>query len=259
MWGIRPPRGLWYHFVAQRPSPIPPYGRSGISRKCCAFLAAYAASYTQSVSHRLCLPPFESSLKKRLRVPFVGVFSPLTRQTAAQIGAPLGSQARSRHADAPGGSAPAPLRGAPPAKPGAARASGRQAISCWHTFAKGKRQRKEEARRRQHEAKRPSGRQGKAEKVSPSKAAAKRNSEGEKERKKAKQYSALPLMICFYFFLNSSIPLFPPFFFNGSFMGIEGKTASATGQKNKLENILANNHFYLQIMHFFLAIIIKIW
>lgn len=65
MWGIRPPRGLWYHSVAQRPSPIPPCGRSGISLKCCAFLAAYAASYTQSVSPWLCLPPFESSLKKR--------------------------------------------------------------------------------------------------------------------------------------------------------------------------------------------------
>ena len=56
VWGIRPPRGLWYHCVVQRPSPIPPCGRSGISLKCCAFRAAYAASYTQSVSHRRCLP-----------------------------------------------------------------------------------------------------------------------------------------------------------------------------------------------------------
>lgn len=194
MWGIRPPRGLWYHFVAQRPSPIPPFGRSGISRKCCAFLAAYAASYTQSVSHRLCLPPFGSSLKKRLRVPFVGGFSTLTRQTAAQIGAPLGIYARSRHADAPGGSAPAPLRGAPPAKPGTRARLHRGRPSVVGT----PRKRKTALKRKQDRAA-VADKKETADKVN------------EKE-KKVKQCSALSLMICFYFFLNSFIPLLFPLF-----------------------------------------------
>lgn len=147
-------------------------------------------------------PPFESSLKKRFRVPFVSVCSALTLQTAAQIVAPLGIQERSRHADAPGGSAPASLRGAPPAKPGTRARLHRGSPSVVGTPS-------------QRGKTTQQGRGGQAEQQLKGTA----KGTGERERKEARPSKKREetkqshnFIIYLYFFLNSFIPLLFPLF-----------------------------------------------
>lgn len=144
MWGIRPHGAYGTTSWHKGPPPSLPIGRSGISRKRCAFLAAYAASYTQSVLPWLCLPPplevRSRNAARSFRWWILTAHAAIRGAVCRSAGdsCKVASCRRSR------GLCPRSPPGSSPGKAGNARAPApRQPLSCWHPIAKEKRHRNE--------------------------------------------------------------------------------------------------------------------
>lgn len=120
-WGCAP-HGCYgttsWHIALPLPSPA---GRSGLDSICFANLGAYAHSYRKAQNMALparLLESAQETLARSFRVRATNAHGAYCCAECACAGVML----RSLALRAPGGSAPAPLRGAPPAKPGTPRA-----------------------------------------------------------------------------------------------------------------------------------------